>query len=46
VSNKDGAFFEESGHDSREKHSVNFWSKYFSVVGGHIVRIRTVRMIP
>jgi hypothetical protein len=46
VSNKEGTFFEESGHDSREKFSVNFWSKYFSVVGGHTIHIHTVCMIP
>jgi hypothetical protein len=46
VSSKEGTFFEESGHDSREKIFVNFWSKYFSAVGGRTVRIRTIRTIP
>jgi hypothetical protein len=46
VSSKEGTFFQESGHDSREKISVNFWPKYFSVVGGRTVRIRTIRTIP
>jgi hypothetical protein len=46
VSSKEGMFFEESGHDSRENFSVNFWPKYFSAVGGRTVRIRTVRTIP
>jgi hypothetical protein len=46
VSSKEGTFFEESGHDSREKNSVNFWPKYFSAVGGRTVRIRTVRTVP
>jgi hypothetical protein len=41
VSSKEGMFFEESGHDSRENFSVNFWPKYFSAVGGRTVRIRT-----
>jgi hypothetical protein len=36
-------FFEERGHDSREKFYVNFWPKYFSVVGGHTAQIHTVR---
>jgi hypothetical protein len=42
VSSKEGTFFKERGHDSREKNSVNFWPKYFSAVGGRTVRIRTV----
>jgi hypothetical protein len=28
VSSKDGTFFEERGHNSREYFSMNFWSKY------------------
>jgi hypothetical protein len=42
VSSKEGTFFEESGHDSQEKNSVNFWPKYFFVVGGRTVWIRTI----
>jgi hypothetical protein len=42
VSSKEGTFFEESGHDSREKIFVNFWPKFFFVVGGRTVRIHTV----
>ena len=42
VNNKEGTFFEESGHDSWEKFSVNFWPKYFSAVEGHTVWICTV----
>jgi hypothetical protein len=42
VSNKEGMFFKERGHESQEKISVNFWPKFFSVVGGHTVRIHTV----
>jgi hypothetical protein len=41
-----GHVFQERGHDSQEKFSVNFWPKYFSVVGGRTVRIRTVHTIP
>jgi hypothetical protein len=45
VSSKEGTLFKESGHDSQEKNSVNFWPKYFSVVGGRTVRIHIVCMI-
>jgi hypothetical protein len=33
VSSKEGTYFEEGGHDSREKISVNFWPKYFFYCG-------------
>jgi hypothetical protein len=42
VSSKEGTFFEESGHDSREKNSVNFWPKYFSAVGGLYGSVQSV----
>jgi hypothetical protein len=33
VSSKEGTFFEESGHNSREKNSMNFWPKFFFCCG-------------
>jgi hypothetical protein len=44
VSRKEDTFFKERGHDSREKKSVNFWPKYFSVAGGCTVWVCTFRM--
>jgi hypothetical protein len=39
VSNKDGMFSKERGHNSREKVSVSFKPKYFFVVGGQLYGI-------
>jgi hypothetical protein len=46
VSNKEGMFSKDRGHDSRENISVSFWMKYFSIVGGRTIQIRIVRTIP
>ena len=46
MNNKEGTFFEESGHDSRGKFSMIFGRNFFPAVGGRTVWIHTVRMIP
>jgi hypothetical protein len=45
MSNKEGTFSKERGHDSREKNYVNFWSKYFSAMGDRTIRIHTVHTV-
>jgi hypothetical protein len=43
VSNKEGMFSKEGGHESQQNYFfLSFGPKYFSAVGGHTVRIRTV----
>jgi hypothetical protein len=41
-SSKEGTFSKEGGHKSQEKIYVSIGPKYFSVVGGRTIRIRTV----
>jgi hypothetical protein len=42
VSSKEGTFFEESGHDSREKISINFLAEIFFCCG-RLYSVQSVR---